>query len=272
LIAKGVGVDITRALPIACAIEFYHNASLILDDIEDGSEYRCDRPALWCKSGISEAINAAFLFKIAAELTLLKQSSNNRYYLTALQELISTFALVAEGQTRDLKAQDYWYEGVAYYYETTRLKTGSLLGTTCALGTFSRLSPSETQLVREFGVNLGLAHQTEDDIDDLIALQGGIRWRLDPGNIAYFVAFELGLLKKSSQTSDSLVQLLKKKSMLWLEFQKKREDHQKRVSSSLAALKSIDSEICAELYNTASILCHRNDSKIAKILYQMRAH
>ncbi len=272
LIAKGVGVETAYALPIACAIELFHNASLILDDIEDGSEHRCDRKALWYKSGISEAINAAFLLNISAELTLLRKSSNNKYYLTALQELISTLALVAEGQTRDLKSRDYWGEGSAYYYETTRLKTGILLGTTCKLGTFSRLSPSETQLVREFGVNLGFAHQIEDDIDDLIALQGGIARRLDPGNIAYFAAFELGLLDKSPQTFNCLVQLLKKESMLWREFQKKREDQQKRVDISLAALKCISPEIRAELYNTVSILCHRNDLTIGKILCQMRAH
>jgi geranylgeranyl pyrophosphate synthase/uncharacterized protein with NAD-binding domain and iron-sulfur cluster len=47
-----------RALPTAAALEMLHNAFLIHDDIEDGSEYRRGRPAMYVERGLPLALNA----------------------------------------------------------------------------------------------------------------------------------------------------------------------------------------------------------------------
>ena len=52
------GGDAQRALPSAAAIELLHNAFLVHDDIEDGSEYRRGRPTLHQRYGIPLALNA----------------------------------------------------------------------------------------------------------------------------------------------------------------------------------------------------------------------
>lgn len=264
LLSRGLGGSQARSLPVACAIELYHNASLIYDDIQDGSQQRCGRLALWCKVGIPEAINTALLLQTAAEHTLLQHSLTDRYYLVAFQELISAKALTLEGQTRDLQAQKHWREGMIYYDKTNRLKTGSLFATVFVLGTLTHLPHSEAQ--QQFynvGIDLGLAHQIEDDIDDLIAFQNGLAKELDVGNIAYFLASDLGLLKESQQNSNFLMRLLKE-PVLGVELQKKRENMQQQVKKSLLALKGINPEIRGGLYRIIHAILHRNDSVINK--------
>jgi len=266
LIAKAVGGDIATAVPVACAIELYHNASLILDDIGDSSEERCGRPALWCKFGVPEAISAAFLLKVAAELTLTRLASNDRYYLTALRELLTTASTMAEGQSRDLQSQDHWHEGTNYYCQTTRLKTGSLLGTSCALGTVARVSLQKRRLFRSFGTSLGLAHQIEDDIDDLLTLRGETARQLDSGNIVYFAASEVGLLGNITQAPKRLIRLVKEEPGLWVELQQRRVVARRHLRKRLAQLPDIASEARANLCEIANVLCHRNDAALGEII------
>jgi geranylgeranyl pyrophosphate synthase len=266
LIANGIGADIAQAMPVACALELYHNASLILDDIEDDSSERCGRPSLWCKSGISQAINAAFLLKTTAEMTLLSKSINNEFYIKALHELISTTAFMSEGQTYDLQAQDHWQEGMDYYYKTARLKTGSLLGIACKLGTLDQIPLSQAQIFQDFGINLGFAHQMEDDFDDLIAINDDKEKILDTGNVAFFMAAELGLLNNKLRASNGLGYLLKEKPELWQKLNKNKEEIQQRLQSSLEMLKSITSlETHRKLSEITNILCTRNDCALQKI-------
>jgi geranylgeranyl diphosphate synthase, type II len=54
---RAFGGSEEKALPSAAAIELLHNALLVHDDIEDGSEYRRDRPTLHRQCGVPLAIN-----------------------------------------------------------------------------------------------------------------------------------------------------------------------------------------------------------------------
>lgn len=269
LISEGLGVNQAHTLPVACAIELYHNASLIYDDIQDGSKWRCGRLALWRKVGIAEAINTAILLETTAEYILLEHSTKDRYYFEAFHELVSAKAHVVRGQNRDLQSQKHWHEGTNYYYKTSRLKTGALLGTALVLGALGYLSHRELQVFREFGESLGLAHQIEDDIDDLISFQNGMIKQLDTGNIIYFLASELGLLKKDQQGIDCMVNLVNEPSF-WLELQKKRENMQRRLTKSISNLPSITDEVRVLLLEIAHALCHRNDLAMSKIATNQR--
>lgn len=266
LIAKGVGERIKRALPLACAIEFYHNASLIIDDVEDCSEQRCGRQALWCKSGIASAINTAFLLKAAGEITLFNQASCDKYYYLALKDLLLISADMAKGQARDVKAQEHWHEGTSFYYETIRLKTGSLLGLTCDLGTYNRLSPLNKQIFYNFGINLGMVHQLEDDVDDLISLKRCLIKQLDTGNIIFFIAHEIGLLKEVLQTPKKIVDLLDGNNRLWLEIQERKIFLHNQLKRSLELIQSISLDIYNELCEIINFLCYRNDKALEKIV------
>ncbi len=190
LIADILGVDISRVMPVACAIELYHNATLIIDDIEDASETRCNRDSLWKKSGISQAINVAWILKSCAELTLLNQKSENFYYRIVLEKLIKGIILIGEGQTLDLNASQLWREGLDYYYKVVGLKTGVLLGIACEIGSLSRLSQEKAREYYDFGLSLGVAHQIEDDIEDIILFMKNDAQPIDPGNFLNFIITE----------------------------------------------------------------------------------
>src|SRR5512146_862573 len=58
LCAEAAGGSWQNALPAAIAVELLHNFSLIHDDIQDNSPLRRNRPTVWVKWGIPQAINA----------------------------------------------------------------------------------------------------------------------------------------------------------------------------------------------------------------------
>lgn len=188
LVSEGLNGSVRPALPLACAVELYHNSSLILDDIQDCSLTRCGRQALWRHSGTADATNTAFLLLQGGQLAVLEHTMGSEIGGTALRELAQTSTLLAQGQTRDLHAQQHWSEGLGYYLQTARLKTGALLGTSCVLGALPQSKPNLTVPLRNFGVSLGVAHQLEDDLDDVIHAHVNGHAPLDSGNILFFLA------------------------------------------------------------------------------------
>ena len=58
LAASASGRQWEAALPAAAAVELVHNFSLVHDDIQDNSDARRGRPAVWKKWGVAQAINA----------------------------------------------------------------------------------------------------------------------------------------------------------------------------------------------------------------------
>ena len=67
------GGDVERALPSAAAIELLHNAFLVHDDIEDGSDFRRDGPTVHRQYGIPLALNAGDAMN-AMSVRVLKQN------------------------------------------------------------------------------------------------------------------------------------------------------------------------------------------------------
>ena len=58
LACAATGGSTKQAMPLAVAIEFIHNFSLIHDDIQDHDETRHHRPTLWTLTGVPKAISA----------------------------------------------------------------------------------------------------------------------------------------------------------------------------------------------------------------------
>ncbi|HSO26494.1 MAG TPA: polyprenyl synthetase family protein, partial [Anaerolineales bacterium] len=58
LVCEAAGGEWRQALPAAAAVELIHNFSLVHDDIQDNSELRRGRPAVWKVWGLAQAINA----------------------------------------------------------------------------------------------------------------------------------------------------------------------------------------------------------------------
>ncbi len=161
LACDGVGGRWEDALPMAAAIEFLHNFSLIHDDIEDHDESRHHRPSLWKLWGEPLAINAGDAMLALSGLAALSSSGDGeisrRFQETALA--------LTEGQYLDMSFERRMDVSSAEYFEMIGLKSGAIIAFSCEAG--GRLGGgSETQVeaLTEFGRHFGLAFQICDDV------------------------------------------------------------------------------------------------------------
>lgn len=167
LTTAAAGGDWRQALPAAAAIELIHNFSLIHDDIEDDSPLRRGRPTVWAKWGIAQAINTGDAMFTLAHLAVLEleRTAPLEIVLRACQIVFNACLHLTQGQyldisfekRSDLKVEDYW--------PMVSGKTAALIGACTELGA---LIAGANQVVlaayRQFGISLGLAFQTQDDL------------------------------------------------------------------------------------------------------------
>lgn len=163
---KLVSGSFEKALPAATAIEYFHNFSLIHDDIMDIAPLRRGQQTIHEKWNTNIAILSGDVLLVKAYDLLAA------YEPTMFVELFSIFnktaVEVCEGQQLDMDFETTNEVHEAAYLEMIRLKTSVLLG--CALqmgGIVGGASKADAQLLYVFGEQLGLAFQIQDDILDL---------------------------------------------------------------------------------------------------------
>src|SRR5579863_1446468 len=173
--ARLFGAPIEDAMQTAVAIELLHNALLIHDDIEDGSEKRRGRPTLHLLHGVPLALNAGDTLTLMSLRPLLDNRSRigERLTLRIIEETERMARECAEGQAMELGWRHYNATeiGDADYLEMVLKKTcwlatifplrvGALIGSrgTADLESFLR-----------FGFFLGAAFQIQDDLLNLVA-------------------------------------------------------------------------------------------------------
>ncbi len=157
--------DIKAALPAAIAIEVFHNFTLLHDDIMDKADVRRNQPTVHNKFDENSAILSGDAMAFLAYKFLLESKSEN---LLNVLELFSKTAIeVCEGQQFDMDFENRLNVTETEYLEMIRLKTAVLLA--CSLKTGALLANSDAEIARqlyEFGINMGLAFQLQDDLLD----------------------------------------------------------------------------------------------------------
>lgn len=163
------------AVRTAVAIELLHNALLIHDDIEDGSETRRGRPTLHVLHGMPLALNAGDTLTLMSLRPLLENchTIGEQLTLKIIEETERMARECAEGQAMDLGWRHYNATEIsdADYLEMVLKKTcwlatiyplrvGALIG--------SRGGADLDPFVR-FGFFLGAAFQIQDDLLNLVA-------------------------------------------------------------------------------------------------------
>jgi len=161
LTCEAQGGDWQQALPAAAAIELLHNFTLIHDA-------RRGRPTLWAVWGEPQAINAGdALFALAYRnlFNLRTTGTPPETILRAVNLYTDTILHLTEGQHLDLSFESQAEVDEPTYLTMVRGKTAALLGLTCELGGMLA-GAAETQLaaLREFGAELGVAFQMQDDL------------------------------------------------------------------------------------------------------------
>ncbi len=158
--------DIEEAIPAALAIETFHNFTLIHDDIMDNAPLRRGKQTVHEKWGTNNAILSGDVMMVESNKQLTKVK------VEVLKDVLDTFNATAqgvcEGQQLDMEFEMREDVGITEYIDMIRLKTAVLVGGAMKIGAIvAGASKEDACLIYDFGENLGIAFQLQDDILDV---------------------------------------------------------------------------------------------------------
>jgi len=160
------GGDIEEARYGAIAIETFHNFTLLHDDLMDRSPIRRGKPTVYRKWNDNTAILSGDAMNILAWRYLLKQPHRNLHRI--LQTFEATSMEICEGQQYDMDFETRNDVSIDEYMEMIRLKTSVLLGGALKMGAlYADANEKDTELLYNFGIQIGLAFQLRDDLLDV---------------------------------------------------------------------------------------------------------
>lgn len=158
--------DIQKAIPAALAIETFHNFTLIHDDIMDNAPLRRGKQTVHEKWGTNTAILSGDVMMVEANKHLTKVDVE--VLKSALDTFNETAQGVCEGQQLDMEFESRDDVSIEEYIDMIRLKTAVLLGGAMKLGAIvAGANDEEADQIYNFGENLGIAFQLQDDILDV---------------------------------------------------------------------------------------------------------
>lgn len=180
LACKAVGGDDDQARSAAAAIEHFHTAALIHDDIADDSQLRRGKPCLHLQIGEGLAINAGDLaLSLVTGAVLFDDTLPDEIKLRVLKELVDMTTRTIEGQALDIgwardgrfdiSVDDYLTMAAhktAFYSGGVPLAVGAIIGG----GTEEQI-----EALRAYGMSTGLAFQIQDDLLNLVGSEESTR-------------------------------------------------------------------------------------------------
>ena len=158
--------NVDTALKPALGLEVFHNFTLLHDDLMDEADKRRNKPTVHKVWNANTAILSGDAMLIAASQLIGETKSES------LKEILDLFTVTAleicGGQQYDMEFERTDREvSEAEYLEMIRLKTSVLLAAALEMGAIvGGASPAERRALYDFGVNLGLAFQIQDDLLD----------------------------------------------------------------------------------------------------------
>ena len=171
-----VGGDAQLACSAAAAIEHFHTAALIHDDIADEAELRRGEPCLHLTEGLGLAINMGDLALTLVNGTVMNDPDlSDAVKVRVVNELIAMTRRTVEGQALDIGwARDGRYDitpedylimathKTAHYSGAVPLAIGAIIGGG---------SESQVEALRNYGLDTGLAFQIQDDLLNLVGTE-----------------------------------------------------------------------------------------------------
>lgn len=152
----------TRHHKLAAAVEFIHTATLLHDDVVDGSDLRRGRRTaniIW--GNPASVLVGDFLFSRSFELMVEDGS------LKVLKILSHASAVIAEGEVNQLTAQRQISTGEDKYLDIIGAKTAALFAAACRIAAVvAERSEAVEEALDSYGRNLGIAFQLVDDAID----------------------------------------------------------------------------------------------------------
>ncbi len=153
------------ALNAALSVELFHNFTLIHDDIMDSANSRRGKETIHNKWGINSAILSGDVMLIMAYQLL--ENYDNTTYIQLNKLLNKTAKEVCEGQQMDIDFESKLNVSFEQYIKMVSCKTAVLLGCSLKMGAIvAGASIEDQENIYQFGINLGLAFQLQDDYLD----------------------------------------------------------------------------------------------------------
>ena len=148
----------------AAAAELLHNATLLHDDVADGSELRRGRPTVMSLMGPSVSVLVGDYWLVKAMELILQDSDTDT---TAIRIFSKTLSDLAEGEMLQLQKAQSGDTDEKDYLRIIYNKTASLFEAACVSAAISAgVSEDVVKAARDYAVTLGLAFQIKDDILD----------------------------------------------------------------------------------------------------------
>lgn len=164
------GGDLKEAIKPALAIEYFHNFTLIHDDIMDDAPLRRNVPTLHTLHGTNTAI-------LSGDALLLKsykffEDLEPEVFKACIRVFTHTGLLLCEGQQYDVNFEEQDDVTFEDYIRMITYKTGVLAACAFEIGALiAKASFSDAKAIFNFGKNIGIAYQIMDDYLDVFGDQ-----------------------------------------------------------------------------------------------------
>ena len=167
MIACGIfGGNEQEVAPAAMALEVFHNFTLLHDDVMDKAEVRRGRPTVHIQWNENTAILSGDQMMIEAYKLLAEVPESKLHKV--LRRFNEMATEICEGQQYDVDFESQEHVTIEEYLKMIRLKTSVLLATALQIGSYlAGANEAQQEALYQFGINVGLAFQIQDDILDV---------------------------------------------------------------------------------------------------------
>lgn len=165
LASEAFGGKDEDVLPAALALEVFHNFTLLHDDVMDRADVRRGRPTVHVRWNDNTAILSGDQMLIEAYKLLSRVPADKLPEVLRLFNKMGTE--ICEGQQYDVDFEAKQDTTIDDYLMMIRRKTSVLLATALQIGAYIAGADAQAQdALYQYGINLGLAFQIQDDILD----------------------------------------------------------------------------------------------------------
>jgi geranylgeranyl diphosphate synthase type I len=219
LIVEALGGNQNEFLEYAIIPEVVHNGTIMIDDIEDDSEFRRDKPCVHRLFGLDVAINAGNTMYYLPLLPLIKNRGKlaaeklSKIYEIYVREMIN----LSLGQAMDIA----WHKGLAnadnlketQYLQMCAYKTGTLARMAAEIAAvLCEASEELVERLGRFAEAIGVSFQIHDDVLDLTSKEfakkkGGVGQDITEGKRSLVVIHTLETGR--SEDKKRLIEILK---------------------------------------------------------------
>lgn len=210
--AISLGLSGEDAIALATSVECLHNASLVLDDLQDGSPIRRGRASVYSCYGAATAQGLTNCLVTASFASLAAFPNTNRLP-PLLRKIHEAVAETVHGQTDELLNNPAGVN-LNRQLRASMLKSGPLFSLAIELPLIAAGADTHLKVARHAGYCFGLAYQIADDLDDRdqdasVMEHGNIALMLQKkpehtGGIPMVLQFTDALLKQTQQYAAKL--------------------------------------------------------------------